>query len=74
MSPGHRTAEGRRFGDLEAGAVFDPQHTVLSAELVAYEYDATYDVLPASSSGAYFAAGALVASTLSASALESRSP
>jgi hypothetical protein len=73
MSPGHRTADGRRFGDLEAGSALDPQHTVLSAELVAYDHDATYDVLPASSSGAYFAGGALVASTLSAPN-ESRSP
>jgi hypothetical protein len=65
MSPGHPTADGRRFGDLAAGATIDPQHTVVSAELVPYTYDATYDVLPASSSSAYFAAGALVASTLS---------
>jgi hypothetical protein len=64
MSPGHRTAEGVRFGDLTPGARFDPQHIVLSAELVPYAHDATYDVLPDSSSGAYFAAGALVASTL----------
>jgi hypothetical protein len=64
MSPGHRTAEGVRFGDLTSGARFDLEHIVLSAELVPYAYDATYDVLPDSSSGAYFAAGALVASTL----------
>jgi hypothetical protein len=43
---------------------------VQSAELVPYAYDATYDVLPASSSGAYFAAGALVASTLKAPRFE----
>jgi hypothetical protein len=64
MSPGHQTADGRRFGDLVAGAAIDSQHTVLSAELVAYAYDATYDVLPASSTGVYFAAGARIASTL----------
>jgi len=64
MSPGHRTADGRRFDELTPGARFDPLHTVLSAELVDYPYDATYDALPASSTGTYFAAGALVASTL----------
>jgi Hint domain len=64
MSPGHRTADGRRFDELTPGARFDPLHTVLSVELVPYRYDATYDALPASSTGTYFAAGALVASTL----------
>jgi hypothetical protein len=64
MSPGHRTADGRPFGDLIAGNAIDADHVVVSAELVPYTHDATYDVLPASSTGAYFAAGALVASTL----------
>jgi hypothetical protein len=75
MSPGHRTAENVRFGDLVPGASFDAQHLVLSSELVPYAYDATYDVLPDSSSGAYFAAGALVASTLFAPLVaESKAP
>jgi hypothetical protein len=64
MSPGHRTAEGRPFGELTPGASFDTQHTVVSADLVPYAHDATYDILPASSTGTYFAAGANVASTL----------
>jgi hypothetical protein len=64
MSPGHLTADGRTFGELVAGSSFDTQHTVVSAELVPYQYDATYDVLPASSTGTYFAAGALVRSTM----------
>src|SRR5262249_30238726 len=34
MSPGHRTADGRSFGELTPGAPLDPQHTVLSAVLV----------------------------------------
>jgi hypothetical protein len=68
MSPGHRTADGRPFGELAAGSAFDDEHTVVSAELVPYRHDATYDILPASSSGTYFAAGARVASTLSKSA------
>ena len=67
VSPGHPTANGRSFGDLTAGSFLDPQHEVLAAELVPYAYDATYDILPASSTGTYFAAGASIASTLRAS-------
>jgi hypothetical protein len=44
---------------------------VASAELVPYGYDATYDVLPASSTGTYFVAGALIGSTLFVPGLES---
>jgi hypothetical protein len=64
ISPGHPTADGRLFGDLTPGAALDSQHTVLTADLVPYVFDATYDVLPASSTGTYFAAGALIGSTL----------
>jgi hypothetical protein len=64
ISPGHPTADGRTFADLSAGTQLDGQHTVLSAELVRYQYNATYDVLPGSSTGTYFAAGALIGSTL----------
>jgi hypothetical protein len=63
VSPGHPTADGRTFGDLRAGSTLD-EHRILSAELVSYQHDATYDVLPASSTGSYFAAGALIGSTL----------
>lgn len=64
ISPGHPTADGRMFGDLRAGTLLDEQHEVASVRLVPYEYDATYDILPDSSTGTYFAAGALVGSTL----------
>jgi hypothetical protein len=64
MSPGHRTADGRPFGELTAGSALDEGHTIVSVDLVQYTHEATYDVLPRSSTGAYFAAGALVASTL----------
>jgi Hint domain len=64
VSPGHPTADGRTFGELRAGSLLDSQHRVVSAELVPYRYAATYDILPASSTGAYFAAGALIGSTL----------
>lgn len=63
VSPGHPTADGRTFAKLEAGTTLDGQR-VVSSELVPYRFDATYDVLPASSTGTYFAAGALIGSTL----------
>ena len=64
ISPGHPTADGRTFGELRAHALLDAQHEVVSAELVPYRHAATYDILPASSTGTYFAAGALIGSTL----------
>jgi hypothetical protein len=64
ISPGHPTADGRLFGDLVAGSRLDTTHEIVAARLVPYEHDATYDILPRSSTGTYFAAGALVGSTL----------
>jgi hypothetical protein len=64
ISPGHPTADGRSFGDLAAGGLLDPEHRVVAASLVPYTHDATYDILPGSSTGTYFTAGALVGSTL----------
>ncbi len=63
ISAPHPTADGRRFGDLlvgdELGGI-----PIVAAEIVPYGHDATYDILPASDSGTYFAGGALVGSTL----------
>lgn len=67
ISPGHPTADGRRFDELRRGARLDDQHRVVSAVLVPYTHDATYDILPDSSTGTYFAAGALIGSTLRSS-------
>lgn len=63
ISPRHPTADGRTFADLRAGATLDGV-AITSATLVAYDHDATYDILPASDSGGYFAGGVLVGSTL----------
>jgi hypothetical protein len=65
ISAGHPTADGRTFGELRAGGRLDG-HDIVSAELVPYTHPFTYDVLPGSRSGAYFAAGALIGSTLRA--------
>lgn len=64
MSPGHRFANGFAFGEITPGTVVDAQRVVVSAELVPYGFEATYDILPASSSGTYYAAGVPIASTL----------
>jgi hypothetical protein len=66
ISPGHPTADGRRFEQLTTGALLDGVE-ITSAELVPYQHDATYDILPDSDTGAYFAGGVLIGSTLAES-------
>jgi hypothetical protein len=64
ISPRHPTADGRHFSDLVAGDVVDGVR-VVAARLVDYDQPFTYDILPDSDSGTYFAAGTLIGSTLS---------
>lgn len=64
LSPGHPTADGRTFEDLATGDVLGAR-PVAAVELVPYDGTYTVDILPATGSGTYFAAGALVGSTLS---------
>ena len=65
MSHGHPTADGRALGDLAPGdSIGDAR--IVAIETVPFRFDATYDVLPASDTGAYFASGVLVGSTLAA--------
>jgi len=63
MSYGHPAADGRAFGEFGAGDFIDGVR-VLEKRAVSYEQPFTYDILPASDSGTYFAAGVLVGSTL----------
>jgi len=63
ISPGHPTADGRTFNDLKSGDYLH-QSKILSAEIIAYSYDHTYDILPQSDSGFYFAENVLIGSTL----------
>jgi hypothetical protein len=63
VSPGHPTADGRTVGDLSADDDYDGA-VVVSAELVPYEGEATFDVLPAGPTGIYWANGVLLGSTL----------
>ena len=65
VSGSHPTADGRRLDSLVPGDALG-ERTVVAIELVPYEHDRTYDILPASDSGTYFASGALLGSTLRA--------
>ena len=63
-SPGHRTADGRQLGSLAAGDSLDGS-TITTWKLVPYAGDRTYDLLPAGPTGAYWAGGIHLSSTLS---------
>jgi hypothetical protein len=63
VSPGHPTADGRHIGDLAVGETLDGAR-IASVDRVAYAGGATYDVLPAGATGAYWANGVLLGSTL----------
>jgi hypothetical protein len=63
MSAGHPLADGRRMGSLKAGDLLEGAIVVERDELP-YDEPYTYDILPASESRAYVAAGVLVGTTL----------
>lgn len=65
VSGSHPTAAGQRLDALQPGDGVGALQ-VLAVELVPYTHDRTYDILPASDSGTYLAAGALLGSTLAA--------
>jgi hypothetical protein len=63
ISPSHPTADGRTFADLAAGDRLDDV-LLNSVRRVPYTEAYTYDILPDSDSGAYFAGGVLIGTTL----------
>jgi hypothetical protein len=63
MTAGHPLADGRPLSALRPGSEL-VGGTVVSVKRVAYHHPATYDILPDSTSGAYFASEVLVGSTL----------
>jgi hypothetical protein len=63
ISGTHPTADGRNFYSLHAGDELG-HVAVISAERLPYPHPFTYDILPSSSTGTYFAGGALIGSTL----------
>lgn len=62
-SPGHPTAEGRSLGKYQAGDTLDGALVVM-VESIVYGGKATYDLLPDSLTGLYWANGVLLKSTL----------
>lgn len=63
VSPGHPVADGRTAGSLKKGDTLDSS-IVVKAELVLYDEPYTYDILPDSTTGMYWANGILLQSTL----------
>jgi len=61
-SPGHPTGDGRRVGALNPGDLLDGSR-IISMDLMPYAGD-TWDLLPLSSTGEYWANGVLLGSTL----------
>jgi hypothetical protein len=63
VSAGHPTSDGRNIGDIVAGESYDGA-MVISVERVVYAGGATFDVLPAGTTGLYWANNVLLGSTL----------
>jgi hypothetical protein len=63
ISAPHPTADGRLFGGLSAGDTLDGI-AIRALSTIPYEHPYTYDILPDSDTGSYFAGGALIGSTL----------
>jgi hypothetical protein len=62
-SPGHPLADGRSLGELKAGDVVDGSR-VVDAELIPYAGASTFDLVASGETGAYFAGGIPLGSTL----------
>jgi hypothetical protein len=62
-SPGHPTAEGKTVADYKVRDTLDKAQ-VVSSDYTAYESGMTYDILPAGSTGLYWANVILLRSTL----------
>lgn len=63
ISGPHPTADGRVFAGLRVGDSLGGVG-IISVEPIDYAHSHTYDILPGSDSGSYFAAGLLIGSTL----------
>ncbi|OGE63099.1 hypothetical protein A2964_03275 [Candidatus Daviesbacteria bacterium RIFCSPLOWO2_01_FULL_40_27] len=63
VSPNHPTIDGLEAGQLQVGQNYDGS-IILSSELIPYWDNKTYDLLPNSETGFYFANSILMGSTL----------
>jgi hypothetical protein len=70
LSPGHPTADGRLFADLAPGDEMDSA-SISDVARIRYGEPYTYDILPDSDTGTYFAGGARIGSTLHAAPFSS---
>lgn len=70
ISAPHPTADGRSFGDLREDDALGGVR-IRHVTVVEYTHAFTYDILPASDSGTYFAGGVLIGSTLGGDAMSS---
>ena len=64
ISAPHPTADERTFADLAPGDMLDGVE-ILSVRTIPYRFSHTYDILPDSDTGIYFAGGVAIGSTLS---------
>ena len=63
ISANHPLADGRTIGQLAGGDSYEDAH-IEATERIPYAPAATFDILPSSSTGIYFAAGLPLRSTL----------
>ena len=63
ISPNHPTGDGRLFKSLKVGDIVDDR-MVVRIKTVPYNFKYTYDILPDSDTGNYYANGILIGSTL----------
>ncbi len=63
VSPNHPTIDGKKIGTLVSGDVIDSSE-IISTSLERYTSAYTYDILPEGNTGAYWADGILIGSTL----------
>jgi hypothetical protein len=63
VSPSHPLADGRPIGSIVVGDTLDGASVILS-ELVPYQGEYTYDILPSGDTGTYWANGVLLKSTI----------
>ncbi len=63
VSPGHLLADGRPIDSIAVGDIVDGARVIM-AELVAYQGNYTYDILPSGDTRTYWANGVLLRSTI----------
>ncbi len=63
VSPNHPLADGRPIGRIEVGDIVDGARVIMT-ELVPYQGNYTYDILPSGDTRTYWANGILLKSSI----------